>query len=155
MLVAKGVLCAPEPAERSLAGRQNCEACSCPTHSDARQASVIWQNSIRRHYALINLRILKWMYFSPCRLVWALTRISHQISTAEADPGISTALRSVGLLYILSSMSAGLSVALAEKRQLRLLATKSGEKCGLICIRVNRRLWRRDSKRLCRSGVNY
>jgi hypothetical protein len=69
----------------------------------------------------------------------ALTCISRQISTAEADPGMSTALLSVGLLNILSSMSAGLSVALAEMlpdapcihARLRLLATKPGEKCGL------------------------
>jgi len=40
-----------------------------------------------------------------------LTRISHQISTAAADPGMSTALRSVGLLDILSSMPAGPSFA--------------------------------------------
>jgi predicted alpha-1,2-mannosidase len=40
-----------------------------------------------------------------------LTRISHQLSTAAADPGMSTALRSVGLLDILSSMPAGPSVA--------------------------------------------
>ena len=40
-----------------------------------------------------------------------LARISHQISTAAADPGMSTALRSVGLLDVLSSTSAGPSVA--------------------------------------------
>ena len=40
-----------------------------------------------------------------------LARISHQFSTAAADSGMSTALRSVGLLGILSSMSAGPSVA--------------------------------------------
>jgi hypothetical protein len=45
----------------------------------------------------------------------ALARISQRTSTAEADPGMSTALRSVGLLNIPSSMSAGPSVALAEK----------------------------------------
>jgi hypothetical protein len=39
--------------------------------------------------------------------IFLLTRISTQISTAEADPGMSTALRSVGLLDILSSMPAG------------------------------------------------
>jgi hypothetical protein len=69
----------------------------------------------------------------------ALARISHQLSTAAADPGMSTALRSVGLLDILSSMLAGPSVALAGKlpdapcihARLRRLATKSGEKCGL------------------------
>ena len=41
----------------------------------------------------------------------ALARISHQISTAEADPGMSTALRSFGLLDVLSSTPAGPSVA--------------------------------------------
>jgi hypothetical protein len=40
-----------------------------------------------------------------------LARISHQLSTAAADPGMSTALRSVGLLDILSSMAAGPSGA--------------------------------------------
>jgi hypothetical protein len=40
-----------------------------------------------------------------------LTRVSHQLSTAEADPGMSTALRSVGLLDVLSSTPAGPSVA--------------------------------------------
>ena len=30
-----------------------------------------------------------------------LARISHQLSTAAADPGMSTALRSVGLLDVL------------------------------------------------------
>jgi hypothetical protein len=54
---------------------------------------------------------------------------------------MSPALRSVGLLDILSSMPAGPSVALAGKlklpdapcihARLRRLATKSGEKCGL------------------------
>jgi len=33
-----------------------------------------------------------------------LTRISHQLSAAVPDPGMSTALRSVGLLDVLSSM---------------------------------------------------
>ena len=44
----------------------------------------------------------------PCR---ALARISHGLSTAAAHPGMSTALRSVGLLDVLSSTSAGPSVA--------------------------------------------
>jgi hypothetical protein len=73
-----------------------------------------------------------------------LTRISHQLSTAAADPGMSTALRSVGLLDILSSMPAGPLetniFTLGAKRQapcrLRCLATKSGEKCGLIDVFV-------------------
>jgi len=51
-----------------------------------------------------------------------LTRISHPISTAEADPGMSTALRSLGLLDVLSSTPAGPSVALAEMRQMRLVS---------------------------------
>jgi hypothetical protein len=38
-------------------------------------------------------------------------RIFHGLSTAAADPGMSTALRSVGLLDVLSSTSAGSSVA--------------------------------------------
>ena len=40
-----------------------------------------------------------------------LARISHQPSTAAADPGMSAALHSVGLLDVLSSTSAGPSVA--------------------------------------------
>jgi len=40
-----------------------------------------------------------------------LTRISHRFSTAAADPGMSTALRSVGLLDVLSSTPAEPSVA--------------------------------------------
>ncbi len=40
-----------------------------------------------------------------------LTCISQQLSTAATDPGMSTALRSVGLLDVLSSTSAGPSVA--------------------------------------------
>ena len=56
------------------------------------------------------------------RQVNILTRISHQLSTAAADPGMSTALRSVGLLDILLSMSVGPSVALAGTRQMRLVS---------------------------------
>jgi len=44
-----------------------------------------------------------------------LTRIIHEASTAASDPGMSTALRSFGLLDVLSSTPAGPSVALAEK----------------------------------------
>ena len=43
--------------------------------------------------------------------VQTLACISHQISAAAADPGMFTALRSVGLLDILLSMPAGPSVA--------------------------------------------
>ncbi len=39
-----------------------------------------------------------------------LTRIIHEASTAAADPGMSAALRSVGLLDVLSSTPAGPSV---------------------------------------------
>jgi hypothetical protein len=55
------------------------------------------------------------------RIPSRLARISHQFSTAAADPGMSTALRSVGLLDILSSMPAGPSetymFTLGAKRQ--------------------------------------
>jgi hypothetical protein len=65
-----------------------------------------------------------------------LARISHGLFTAAADPGMSIALRSVGLLDVLSSTPAEPSVArrLAKRRihaRLRRLATKSREKCGL------------------------
>ena len=62
-----------------------------------------------------------------------LTRISHQFSTAAADPGMSTALRSVGFLDVLSSTPAESSLrAPCIHARLRRLATKTGEKCGLI-----------------------
>jgi hypothetical protein len=56
----------------------------------------------------------------------------HEASTAEADPGMSTALRSVELLDVLSGTPAGPSVArrLAKRRihaRLRLLATNLHE----------------------------
>jgi hypothetical protein len=41
----------------------------------------------------------------------SLTRISHGLSTAASDPDMSTALRSVGLLDVMSSTSAVPSVA--------------------------------------------
>jgi hypothetical protein len=50
-----------------------------------------------------------------------LTRIIHEASTAAADLGMS-ALRSVGLLDILSRTPAGPSVALAGMRQMRLVS---------------------------------
>jgi hypothetical protein len=40
-----------------------------------------------------------------------LARISHKVSTAAAQPDMSTALRSLGLLDVLSSTPAGPSVA--------------------------------------------
>jgi len=40
-----------------------------------------------------------------------LTRISHQLSTAVPDPGMPTALRSVGFLDVLSSTPAVPAVA--------------------------------------------
>src|SRR5512139_2927980 len=74
-----------------------------------------------------------------------LARISHQISAAEADPGMSTALRSVGFLDVLSSTPAESSWrAPCSHARLRLLATKPGEKRGLMgdptgkCITVFR-----------------
>ena len=65
-----------------------------------------------------------------------LTRISHQLSTAAVDPGMSTALRSVGLLDVLSSTpEAPSSRAPCIHARLRRLATKSGEKSGLTSAR--------------------
>jgi len=71
-----------------------------------------------------------------------LARISHQLSTAVPDPGMSAALRSVGFLDVLSSTrtveyACGiLGRALLAKRRIparpRYLATKPGEKCGLV-----------------------
>jgi hypothetical protein len=57
-----------------------------------------------------------------------LTRISHQLSTAAADPGMSTAMRSVGCLDVLSSMPAVPSgrAPCIHARLIR-LAVKAGE----------------------------
>ena len=61
-----------------------------------------------------------------------LARISHQFSTAAADSGMSTALRLVGFLDVLSSTPAESSLrAPCIHARLRRLATKTGEKCGL------------------------
>jgi hypothetical protein len=61
-----------------------------------------------------------------------LARISHQFSTAAADTGMSTALRSVGLLDVLSSTPAGPSRrAPCIHARLHRLATRPGEKSGL------------------------
>jgi len=61
-----------------------------------------------------------------------LARISHQVSTAAADPGMSTALRLVGLLDVPSSTPAESSPrAPCSHARLHRLATKPGEKCGL------------------------
>jgi hypothetical protein len=54
-----------------------------------------------------NDRILRHRESECCEL----TRISHQLSTVAADPGMSTALRSVRLLDVLSSTPAEPSVA--------------------------------------------
>src|SRR5512137_2677646 len=43
---------------------------------------------------------------APERCSFMLTRIIHEASTAAADPGLSTALRSVGFLDVLSSTPA-------------------------------------------------
>ena len=57
-----------------------------------------------------------------------LTRISHQISAAAADPGMSTALRSVGFLDVLSSTPAESSRrAPCSHARLRRLATNLHE----------------------------
>jgi len=68
------------------------------------------------------------------------TRISHQLSTAVPHPGMSTALRSVGLLGVLPSTRTvkyacgTISRALLAMRRiparLRHLATKPGEETG-------------------------
>ncbi len=59
-------------------------------------------------------------------------RIFRQISVEAMDPGMSTALRSVGFLDVLSSTRAEYSLrAPCIHARLRRLATKSGEKCGL------------------------
>jgi hypothetical protein len=76
--------------------------------------------------AEIIIQIIKWRKLENISIYYptdkSLTRIIHEASTAAADPGMSTAFRSVGLLDILSSMPAGPSVALAEKRQMRLVS---------------------------------
>jgi len=57
-----------------------------------------------------------------------LARISHQVSTAAADPGMSTALRSVGFLDVLSSTPAESSRrAPCSHARLRRLATNLHE----------------------------
>jgi hypothetical protein len=68
-----------------------------------------------------------------------LARIYHQISTAAADPGMSTALRSAGRLDILSSAPAAPSGrAPCIHTRLRSLATKSDEKSGLVSQPLDR-----------------
>jgi hypothetical protein len=49
--------------------------------------------------------------FAPMLEDFGLTRIIHEASTAAADPGMSSALRSFGLLDVLSSTPAGPLVA--------------------------------------------
>jgi hypothetical protein len=89
-----------------------------------------------------------------------LTRIIYEASTAEADPGMSTSLRFLRLLDVLLSTPAGPSVALAELRQMRLVSMP-------VCAaslryfmnnagslhQANRRLWRRNSKKICRRSA--
>jgi membrane protein YqaA with SNARE-associated domain len=71
-----------------------------------------------------------------------LARISHQLSTAAADPGMSAALRSVGRLDVLSSTPAAPSGrAPCIHARLRRLATKSDEKSGLALARVSPGKW--------------
>ena len=72
-----------------------------------------------------------------------LTRFSHGLSTAAADPGMSTALRSVGFLDVLSSTPAESSRRAGWETPdapcihagLRRLATKPREKSGLAFVR--------------------
>jgi hypothetical protein len=60
--------------------------------------------------------------------IQTLTRIIHEASTAAADPGMSTALRSVGFLDVLSSTPAGSSLrAPCIHARLRRLATNLHE----------------------------
>ena len=67
----------------------------------------------------------------------SLARFSHGLSTAAADPGMSTALRSVGFLDVLSSTPAESSRrAPCIHARLRRLATKSREKSGLTAKRT-------------------
>ena len=62
-----------------------------------------------------------------------LAHISHQASTAAADTGMSTALRSVGLLDVVSTTPPGPSGrAPCIHARLHRLATNLGEKCGLV-----------------------
>jgi hypothetical protein len=70
--------------------------------------------------------LVSWLVYA------ALARISHKPSTAEADTGMSTALRSVGPLDVVHDYAcAGLGRAPCIHARLRLLATKPCEKCGL------------------------
>jgi len=63
-----------------------------------------------------------------------LACISHQIPTVAPQSSMSAALRSVGLLDILSSMPCGaLRRAPCIHARLRRLATEHGEKCRLDC----------------------
>ena len=66
------------------------------------------------------------------RRAGTLARISHQLSAATADTSAQTALRSVGLLDVLSKYACGgLGRAPCLERRLRRFATTTGEKCGL------------------------
>jgi hypothetical protein len=57
-----------------------------------------------------------------------LTRITHEASTAAADPGMSTALRSVGFLDVRSSTPAeSFRRAPCSHARLRLLTTSLHE----------------------------
>jgi len=69
---------------------------------------------------------------SDLAVITALARISQGVSTAAADQGMSTALRSVGFLYVLSSTPAESDHgAPCIHARLRRLATKPLEKSGL------------------------
>jgi hypothetical protein len=55
--------------------------------------------------------------------------------------------------YLLRCRSSTMAPASPALRRLASARPALGTRHILIRIRVNRRLWRRDSKRLCRSGV--
>ena len=81
-------------------------------------AECAWTGSYSRKNKKNGRKAFSLSFFSK---IATLTRIAHQLPTAAVDPGMSTALRSVGLLDILSSMSAGPSktyiFTLGAKRQ--------------------------------------
>ena len=98
------------------------------------------QSSTMNHFVIYDPQ--KYLSSQPevCRLAklylnaarYALTRISHRLSTAAVHPGMSTTLRSVGFLDVLSSTPAESSLrAPCIHARLRRLAAKPGEKCGL------------------------
>ena len=62
--------------------------------------------------------------------IHAEARISHGLSTATADPGMPTALGSVGIDALSSTPPESARRAPCIHTRLRRLATKSRERCG-------------------------